>query len=83
MLRIIALPTTVLGGARAIAQTPDRVGDDPHPFYLNDRMEDGPHKDRLQSCQYQKASMSLFFIGHRDAPMERPEHTVEFTARRY
>ncbi|SPH22454.1 hypothetical protein ASD8599_03197 [Ascidiaceihabitans donghaensis] len=81
MLRIIALPTVVLGAtlavAPAIAQTLDRVEYGPRPFYLIDRMKDGPLKDQLQSCQNQEASTSLFSIGHRGAPMQFPEHTVE------
>ncbi|MEP1521153.1 glycerophosphodiester phosphodiesterase family protein [Ascidiaceihabitans sp.] len=81
MLRIIALPTVVLGAtlavAPAMAQTLDRVEYGPRPFYLIDRMEDGPLKDQLQSCQNQEASTSLFSIGHRGAPMQFPEHTVE------
>ena len=77
MLRIIALTTATLATAPAVAQTLDRVEYGPRPFYLIDRMEDGPLKDQLQSCQNQQASTSLFSIGHRGAPMQFPEHTVE------
>ncbi|MEP4195242.1 MAG: glycerophosphodiester phosphodiesterase family protein [Aliishimia sp.] len=77
MLRIIALTTATLVAAPAVAQTIDRVEYGPRPFYLIDRMEDGPLKDKLQSCQNQEASMSQFSIGHRGAPMQFPEHTVE------
>ena len=77
MLRIIALTTATLAVAPALAQTPDRVEYGPRPFYLIDRMEDGPVKDKLLSCQNQEATMSLFSIGHRGAPMQFPEHTVE------
>ena len=73
MLRIIALTTAMLD----FAQTLDRVEYGPRPFYLIDRMEDGPLMDQLQSCQNQEASMSLLSIGHHGAPMQFPEHTVE------
>lgn len=77
MLRIIAFMTATLAVAPAIAQTLDRVEYGPRPFYLIDRMEDAPLKEQLQSCQNQEASRSLFSIGHRGAPMQFPEHTVE------
>jgi glycerophosphoryl diester phosphodiesterase len=47
------------------------------PFYLIDRMEDGPLKEQLASCKGQPPKPSLFSIGHRGAPMQFPEHTVE------
>ena len=40
-------------------------------------MAEGPLKDKLMSCSAQEASPSLFSIGHRGAPMQFPEHTVE------
>ena len=77
MLRIIALSTATFAVAPAVAQTAERVEYGPRPFYLIDRMEDGTLKDQLQSCRNQEASMSSFSIGHRGAPMQFPEHTVE------
>ena len=49
----------------------------PRPFYLIDRMEDGELKDKLASCAAQQPQRSLFSIGHRGAPLQFPEHTVE------
>ncbi|MFK7868826.1 MAG: glycerophosphodiester phosphodiesterase family protein [Roseobacter sp.] len=49
----------------------------PRPHYLIDRMADGPLKDQLHACRSQDASTSLFSIGHRGAPLQFPEHTVE------
>ncbi|MEO1493108.1 MAG: glycerophosphodiester phosphodiesterase family protein [Pseudomonadota bacterium] len=49
----------------------------PRPFYLIDRMADGPLKEKLASCATQTPKRSLFSIGHRGAPMQFPEHTVE------
>lgn len=49
----------------------------PRPAYLIGQMEDGPLKDKLQSCLAQSPATSKFSIGHRGAPMMFPEHTVE------
>lgn len=49
----------------------------PRPFYLIDRMEDGPLKEKLASCMAQTPARSKFSIGHRGAPLQFPEHTVE------
>ncbi|WP_296639742.1 glycerophosphodiester phosphodiesterase family protein [Roseinatronobacter sp.] len=49
----------------------------PRPFYLIDRMEDGPLKDKLASCMAQTPAASKFSIGHRGAPLQFPEHTRE------
>ena len=59
----------------AIAEIPVSYG--PRPFYLIDRMEDGPLKDKLASCMGQTPRKSMFSIGHRGAPLQFPEHTVE------
>ncbi|NBB98445.1 MAG: glycerophosphodiester phosphodiesterase [Alphaproteobacteria bacterium] len=49
----------------------------PRPFYLIDRMEDGPLKDTLAACSAQTPAMSTFSIGHRGAPLQFAEHTRE------
>lgn len=62
----------------ALAQ--DRLGGlsyGPRPFYLIDRMEDGPLKEQLTACMGQTPATSKFSIGHRGAPLQFPEHTVE------
>jgi len=69
--------TVVLAGMPALAQAADVVELGPRPFYLIDRMENGALKDKLMSCMGQEAKPSLFSIGHRGAPMQFPEHTVE------
>ncbi|WP_323764310.1 glycerophosphodiester phosphodiesterase family protein [Marinovum sp.] len=64
----------------AIAQTSplaEAVTYGPRPFYLIDRMEEGALKDKLVSCQAQTPARSKFSIGHRGAPLQFPEHTVE------
>jgi len=49
----------------------------PRPYYLIDRMPAGELKDKLLSCAAMDFKPTLFSIGHRGAPMQFPEHTVE------
>lgn len=49
----------------------------PRPYALIDRMEDGALKDKLLSCAAGPFTRTNFSIGHRGAPMQFPEHTVE------
>ncbi len=48
----------------------------PRPFYLVDKMKDGPLKQQLSQCTgpFRKTDFS---IGHRGAALEFPEHTRE------
>ncbi len=69
----LCLASTALAGA-ALA---DGVSYGPRPFYLIERMEDGPLKDKLASCTEQAPARSSFSVGHRGAPLQFPEHTVE------
>lgn len=48
----------------------------PRPFYLVDKMKDGPLKQKLSQCTgpFHKTDFS---IGHRGAPLQFPEHTKE------
>lgn len=77
LFRILALVVVALAAEPVLADPVGRVEYGPRPYYLIDRMSDGPLKERLQSCAGQEASTSLFSIGHRGAPMQFPEHTVE------
>ncbi|MFK7878358.1 MAG: glycerophosphodiester phosphodiesterase family protein [Roseobacter sp.] len=78
MLRITALMSICMAASPALSQSFDgNVEFGPRPYYLIDRMSEGPLKDKLLSCGGQEASTSLFSIGHRGAPMQFPEHTVE------
>lgn len=77
MLRTLAFTVVALAAVPAFAQSVDRVDYGPRPLYLIDRMAEGPLKDKLMSCAAQDATPSLFSIGHRGAPMQFPEHTVE------
>jgi glycerophosphoryl diester phosphodiesterase len=48
------------------------------PFFLVDDMRESPLKQRLQQCARRgQFSKTDFSIGHRGAPLQFPEHTVE------
>ena len=49
----------------------------PRPFFLVEQMQDGALKSRLQACADGPFERTLFSIGHRGAPLQFPEHTVE------
>lgn len=60
-----------------LAVTAAEVELGPRPYYLIDQMADGPLKQKLQSCEDMTMKAHPFSIGHRGAPMQFPEHTVE------
>jgi len=78
MIRLSALLAVTIAlvpiVARAQEAAPAQVG--PRPFYLVDRMKDGPLKTQLKQCTgpFRKSDFS---IGHRGAPLQFPEHTKE------
>lgn len=47
----------------------------PRPYYLVNNMDDGPLKDKLESCSEGPFSTSAFSISHRGAPLMFPEHS--------
>jgi glycerophosphoryl diester phosphodiesterase len=49
----------------------------PRPFWLVADMDEGPLKEQLQSCKAGNFRTSDFSIGHRGAPLQFPEHTLE------
>ena len=61
----------------AAAAQPAQLG--VRPFWLVERLEPGPLKDRLQACAAATAdySRSLLAVGHRGAALFFPEHTRE------
>lgn len=59
------------------AQRQDVVELGPRPFWLVEDMDEGPLKERLQSCDTRNVKRSDFSIGHRGAPLQFPEHTLE------
>ena len=72
----ICLIAFLASATSAIAQEmPIEVG--VRPLYLIDKMKDGPLKEKLRACAGQPVKRTLFSIGHRGAPLQFPEHTVE------
>jgi glycerophosphoryl diester phosphodiesterase len=69
--------TTALAAPAALAQSADVIELGPRPFYLVDQMREGELKDTLMACMGQDPVRTSFSIGHRGAPMQFPEHTVE------
>ena len=61
----------------ATTATSEQVTYGPRPFALIDRMADGPLKEKLGACMGQTAKRTDFSFGHRGAPLQFPEHTVE------
>jgi len=49
----------------------------PRPFHLVQVLDEGPLKEKLQSCASGPFKSSRFSIGHRGAPLQFPEHTLE------
>ncbi|MBF9036838.1 glycerophosphodiester phosphodiesterase [Rhodobacterales bacterium HKCCE2091] len=47
------------------------------PAYLISQMEPSPLRDELQACLGQTPERTRFSIGHRGAPLQFPEHTLE------
>ncbi len=56
-----------------------KVSIGPRPYYLVDQMADSPLKEKLAKCAKKKTTFrkSDFSIGHRGAPLQFPEHTLE------
>lgn len=49
----------------------------PRPQWLVDDMDESALKTRLQSCRTDNMKRTDFSIGHRGAPLQFPEHTLE------
>ena len=49
----------------------------PRPFYLVNNMDEGPLKDKLESCSNGPFETSSFSISHRGAPLMFPEHSKQ------
>ena len=61
----------------AVQAEPIQLG--PRPYFLVNDMRAGPLKDELQACARSRETFhaSDFSIGHRGAPLQFPEHTVQ------
>lgn len=74
------LPVLLAAGAVLLTALPafaDPAELGPRPFYLVDRMDEGPLKEALQQCSTGPFQSSRFSIGHRGAALQFPEHTRE------
>ncbi|WP_420393826.1 glycerophosphodiester phosphodiesterase family protein [Acuticoccus sp.] len=70
---LAAMPT--LAAAQIDRGTPISYGE--RPFYLIEKLGEGELRDKLLSCKGQTPTRTTFSIGHRGAPLQFPEHTVE------
>jgi glycerophosphoryl diester phosphodiesterase len=72
---------TVLAGLQMTTPPPsfadEAVQLGPRPFYLVDKLNEGPLKEKLKSCATGPFKRTAFSIGHRGAAMQFPEHTEE------
>ncbi|PVH93468.1 PLC-like phosphodiesterase [Periconia macrospinosa] len=62
-------------GHQSPAKLNIQVGD--RPYYLLDDMDEGPLKQKLQSCSEGPFKPSDFVFSHRGAALQFPEHTLE------
>jgi glycerophosphoryl diester phosphodiesterase len=81
-LAVHTIPTLAAGrGAESGPNYNRGTGHDtqlgPRPFFLVEDMQDGPLKTELAACVNGPFKRSDFSIGHRGAPLQFPEHTVE------
>ena len=74
---VIALAAALAANAYGAAALADSVQVGPRPYFLVERMAEGPLKETLRGCADQPMRRSLFSIAHRGAPLQFPEHTVE------
>lgn len=74
---IKATQTVKYESTRRHLRTPVSLG--PRPYFLVEDMDAGPLKNKLQQCAERKRQFhkSDFSIGHRGAPLQFPEHTLE------
>jgi len=77
-LSVFSMTFSALCGSLSLqaqdAAMPPQLG--PRPFYLVEKMKDGPLKTELKQCTgpFRRTDFS---IGHRGAPLQFPEHTKE------
>lgn len=70
------LLTAILPAAAQTLALPKEAQVGPRPFYLVDKMKDGPLKQKLSQCTgpFHRTSFS---VGHRGAALQFPEHSRE------
>jgi glycerophosphoryl diester phosphodiesterase len=70
-----AVPSYGYGGNYGQTKLNIQVGD--RPYYLVNDMDEGPLKQKLQSCSEGPFKTSSFVFSHRGAALQFPEHSVE------
>ena len=72
----LAMLAPIVPAAAQSVPLPKEAQIGPRPFYLVDKMKDGPLKEKLRQCigPFHKTDFS---IGHRGAAMQFPEHSRE------
>ncbi len=76
-ISIAVAAATLIGGLPIAFAEQAAIQLGPRPFYLVERMADGPLKEKLRSCAAGPFQRTDFSIGHRGAPLQFPEHTRE------
>ena len=76
VLFALAMLAPIVPAAAQSVPLPKEAQIGPRPFYLVDKMKDGPLKTKLSQCTgpFRKSDFS---IGHRGAALEFPEHSKE------
>jgi glycerophosphoryl diester phosphodiesterase len=76
VLFALAMLAPIVPAAAQSVTLPREAQIGPRPFYLVDKMKDGPLKEKLRQCTgpFHKTDFS---IGHRGAAMQFPEHSRE------
>lgn len=76
LILFCALALPIAPAAAETVPLPHEAQIGPRPFYLVDKMKDGPLKEKLQQCTgpFHKTDFS---IGHRGAALMFPEHSKE------
>ena len=74
-MKSLLLPTAALLLAGTALADPVQLG--PRPYFLVSQMQEGELRSRLEACADGPFERKLFSIGHRGAPLQFPEHTVE------
>ncbi len=77
MKKYLLLTPLILGMIYSTPSLSEEIQVGVRPYYLIDRMEDGPLKEKLLSCANITFERTDFSIGHRGASMMFPEHTME------
>lgn len=76
-LLLVLLTAFISTNAWADGHASGSVQVGPRPFFLVDQMEASALKTKLQSCSAGPFKKSDWSIGHRGAPLQFPEHTVQ------